>query len=163
MNDDEPVGHWAALPLPLCRGDEVAEGGLALDVMTLPAFRTARLYKRVVDQRIISIARDHGRRFLAVTSERATYPPGGLDPLRAYVLPLDSDWLSERTRVPSFAASAILASAFRRPAADSAREVHDLPDNLDALWRRCRNHAAWGIVKDDRWWRWRYESQPLEG
>lgn len=161
------VGHYAAYPVPgrLDGADVPASWGA--DAATAPTHRGMGLFTTLAS----SVYADCGRAGLAVTlcnpnpaslggARRAGMVHLGRIPL--HVLPLDPAWVAERFHLPRAAARAARSAVFRgRSAAGAdATTVEDVPEEVDALWRRVGARTSSGVVRDAGWWRWRYATRP---
>ena len=161
------VGHYAAYPVPgrVAGADVTASWGA--DAATAESHRGRGLFTTLAT----SVYADCGRHGMPVTlcnpnpaSLKGAVRAGMVDVARIplHVLPLDPSWVAERFHLPRAAARAARAAMFRGQGGHDATAslVATVPEEVDALWHRLADRVSSGVLRDEAWWRWRYEARP---
>lgn len=160
--DGEILAHCMAFPIGgRFRGEErlLTKGG---DGATSPTARGRGLYRTVAAEAYAEAGRRGYPVNLATPNEqsvRGTTQAGmemiGQVPL--WVLPLDDDWIASRAKgVPVGLARLGRKVAFGTRGAPTGRREFPDPTEAAALWRDIDDGITQGLLRDERWWHWRY-------
>lgn len=151
--------------MPILLEGQDAVGAVGIDAATAPSHRGRGLFERLAS----AVYDDCGAHNIPVTmcfpnenSVRGFQKAGGLmvGKLSTFVYPIDAAWVAERFRIPLPLVRPAMRLAFRVPSADEADERGEVPADIGDLWRSVRARTAWGIRRDEHWWRWRYTLKP---
>lgn len=167
--DGRLVAVYVVAPVRFKIRDEVGLAAQSLDTMTLPEARGKKLFTRLATLTYAAMA-EEGRVLFTYGFPNEASTPGFrkyldwsfLEPLPRFVRPLDvspalrkvSPGLDLRIPVPSL--RALLSSGSGR----SARRVSVVPEDADLLWEDFSSTFDFGLVRDARFLRWRYERKP---
>jgi GNAT superfamily N-acetyltransferase len=167
----DDAGRVVAQTVAFCAagaiGGEVCTFAFSVDSAVARTHQGRGLYSRLW----AALARDvieHGRVFLGYPNEESVRSVSRLGwtevaQPNVYALVTSDRWLASRLGVPRFLARAgrSVASRLRRPRGDSAATaVGSVPEDLDELWGAVAGRWGNGVIRDRRWWRWRYDSHP---
>jgi hypothetical protein len=85
--------------------------------------------------------------------------------LRTHLLPLDTEFYANRSGLPRFAvAIGRRALKLRLPAIGYDVSESPSPDaDVDALWKTLAPTVRNGVIRDSRWFQWRYADRPGKG
>jgi len=159
------VAHYAGMPVPILLEGQDAVGAVGIDAATAPSHRGRGLFERLAS----AVYEDCGAHGIPVTmcfpnenSVRGFQKAGGLmvGELATFVYPIDAAWVAQRFRIPLPVVRPAMRLAFRVASANRADECGEVPADIGDLWRSVRARTAWGIRRDEHWWRWRYTLKP---
>lgn len=159
------VCHFAVLPVPGRIDGRPTTLAKPADAATLPSHRGRGLMGIAASQ-VFAECRERGIPVtVCLPNERAR---GALRkvgmveiaPVRAYVAPLDADWLATRFGFPRPAARAARRLLSGLGEAGDAHAATEPPHDLDVLWEATADAVPNGIAHGERWWRWRYTERP---
>lgn len=160
------VAHYAAYCVPITLNGQRALAGIGVDAAVAPSHQGRRLWAPLAR----AVYDDCARHGVPITmcypnpASAAGALRAGMEPvcnLRTLVMPYDDRWLAARFRLPVAAARAARSTVFRiAPSPLAAKEVTQLPKDLDQLWAQVAPNVSNGIVRNEQWWRWRYAAHP---
>ncbi len=162
---DRLVCHFAVLPVPARVEGRRVTAAKPADAATDPDYRGQGLMGRTAR----AVFAECAERDIPVTICLPNFRARGalkkigmaeVAPVRAYVLPLDDAWLSDRFHLPRAVAGAARRTVFHRRETPGGRAVDAPPQGLDDLWAVTARHVDNGVVHDAAWWRWRYVDRP---
>lgn len=170
VHEDEGrlVGHFTTFPMAGLLGGRPAMLGNAVDAAVAPSHQGRRLFTPLAAALYAACAEagiGASYSFIANPAAlRGVVRAGGREVgrLRTLVLATDERWLARRFHVPVAVASILRRAAFRT-AGTRGRALEQAPEGLDELWSRTVAGGGMGngVIRDGRWWRWRYGESPL--
>jgi GNAT superfamily N-acetyltransferase len=163
-DDGRIVATYTAFPMPAVLDGTPALAGNGVDAAVDPAYQGRKLFAPLA-RALYAAAAEAG---MAVTicfinnpfAIRGTTRAGWLEVgrLGVWVLGVDDAWLGHRAHVPPAVAGVARRAVWRLGKGPTAERC-DLPDGLDDLWRRAGGVTT-GVIRDQRWWQWRYGDHP---
>jgi GNAT superfamily N-acetyltransferase len=177
VQDDRPVGHFAAIPARMSVAGREKAAALVVDVMTAPDFRRRGLLTDLARCVMQAWTRAGVSLLYGLPNEQwgSRTRAIGLEPvlrLRRFVLPLaPQQTLSRKLHVSWLARPAWFDAAYGRlldfrlaPRGDvSTRAIDSIGPEFDALWRSCASEFDTTLVRDREWVQWRYLDAPGAG
>lgn len=156
------VAHWAALPLDGILDGRPSVLGRSADGVVLTSHRGQGLWIRLAKE---LYAQCHAAGIPVVLSypnakslrglEHAGWQPIGA--MHAHALVTSPGYVAQRLHLPSSAVAAGARALFRTPSTSlTTRIIQGTPDDVDRLWGEVAPHVRNGLVRDERWYDWRY-------
>jgi len=163
-DDGRIVATYTAFPMPAVLDGTPALAGNGVDAAVDPAYQGKRLFAPLA-KALYAGAAEAGMEvticfinnpFAIKGTTRAGWLQVGQ--LGVWVLGIDDAWLGKRAHVPAAVAGLARRAVWRLGKGEVA-ERGALPEGLDDLWQRA-GAVTTGVVRDQRWWQWRYGDHP---
>lgn len=157
------VGNIARIPVPVVIGGRREQGVISVDSATAPDLRGRGLHSRKRDASNADTCRRGfvvGFHYQGPGSPLPRGDAPSVGPVGHYMLPIDAAWLARRLRLPRPLAGSVVRWAVKGRSGVRATQVETVPEDIEHLWSVMEEKLPFGIVKDEAWWRWRYEGHP---
>lgn len=161
--DGEIVCHSARLPVPATIDGRPVMCAYGVDAATATVYRRRGLY----EQLRAALHDECCRRGIVATLLFLGEPSQAVPrvdvrrgvPLRIHVLALDAGWLGDLVRLPREIVRRLVRLPHEETAVRAA-ETKSVPHGIDELWSLVGHRQLISVVKDERWWRWRFAASP---
>lgn len=165
--DGRLVSHLAVLPLPATIAGHPGRLAKPVDLATLPEVQGRGLLGRLAREVFAACADRDIPITMSLPNVRAR---GALEKvgvvevarLRAYVRPLDDQWVGARAHLPAALVGLGRRAVFGRLPDPAGDRIDEVPAGIDDLEARTRRAHATGVVHHAPWWRWRYLDAPFD-
>ncbi len=163
------VGHYTSIPYP-CRFDgQPGTVAVGIDAATAPSHQGRGLFLGIA-KALYADGGEHGMPaticYPNANSTRGVTKAGWrqISNLETLVILTGDELAAGRTKLPRRVVALGRKAVFRERGADATGEVvAALPDGIDDLWRAHEDDVPYGVIRDDAWFRWRYEQHPDAG